>query len=103
MGQKRFNKVRPYSAQPTILPKPEFTLDLTEEELKIYVSTGKHPWWKFLFSKNTALESIPAILLKMNLTTGIFWHGFCKVPLFEISGNVLRGIAAIPFIQDVVN
>ena len=32
---QRFNKVRPYSAQATILPKPELTLDLTEEVLKI--------------------------------------------------------------------
>ena len=30
-----FNKVWPCSAQSTILPKPELTLDLTEEALKI--------------------------------------------------------------------
>ena len=35
MVEQRFNKVRPYSAQPAILPKPEFTLDRTEEALKI--------------------------------------------------------------------
>ena len=34
---QRFNKVRSYSAQATILPKPELTLGLTEEALKIMV------------------------------------------------------------------
>ena len=102
MMQHRFNKVQRCSAQPPILVKPEFTLDLTDETLKIYVSTGKHPLWKLLFSKNTGLQSIPAILLKTNATIIIFWHGFCKLTLFEISEVFLRGITAISFIQDVV-
>ena len=35
MVEQSFNKVRSYSAQPAILPKPEFTLDRTEEALKM--------------------------------------------------------------------
>ena len=40
--------------------------------------------------------------LKMNSATGIIWHGFWKVPLFNISENFLRGITIILFIQEVV-
>ena len=81
---------------PALLPKPELTLDLTEQTLKI------HPWWNLFFSKNTGLESIHAILLKTNSTTGIIWHGFCKVPFFNISENFLRGITVISFVQEVI-
>ena len=88
--------MRPCNAHPALLPKPELTLDLTEEALKI------HPWWKLFFSKNAGLESIPAILLKMNSTRGIIWHGFCKVPFFNILENFLRGITVISFIQEVI-
>ena len=73
--------MRPCSAHRALLPKPELTLDLTEQALKI------HPWWKLFFSKSAGLESIPAILLKTNSTTGIIWHGFCKVP-FLIFGKL---------------
>ena len=52
MVKHRFNRVRPCSAHLALLPKPELTLDLTEEALKF------HPWWKFFFSKNGGLESI---------------------------------------------
>ena len=35
MVQRHFNRVRPCSTQPAVLPKPELALDLTEEMLKI--------------------------------------------------------------------
>ena len=95
--------MRPCSVQPAILPKPEFTLGLNWRSAENSdVSTGKHPWWKFLFSKNAGLESIPVILLKTNSTTGNIWHGLCKVPLFSISENFLRGITVILLIQDFI-
>ena len=53
------------------------------------------------FQQNAGLESILAILLKTDFTTGIFWHGLCKVLLFEISKNFRRGITAIPFVKEV--
>ena len=36
MVSHRFNRVRPCSAHPALLPKRELTLDLTEETLKIH-------------------------------------------------------------------
>ena len=53
------------------------------------------------FQQNAGLESIPANFLKTNFTTGIFWHGFCKVLLVKISENFLRGITGIPLVQEV--
>ena len=86
MVQHHFNRVQPCSVHPTLLPKPELTFDLTEEALKI------HPWWKLFSAKMQVQSSFPAILLKTNSTTGIIWHGFCKVPslifwktFFEVS------------------
>ena len=35
-------------------------------------------------------------------TSGILWHGFCKVPFFKISENFQRCITVIPFIQEVL-
>ena len=70
--------MQPCSAQPAVLPKPEFTLDLTEEALKILM-------WKLHISKNAGLESIPPILLKTDSTTEVNRHGFYKVSLFNIS------------------
>ena len=74
MVSHRFNRVQPCNAHPALLPKPELTLDLTEQALKI------QPWKKLFYSKNAGLESISAILLKMNSTTRIIRHGFYKVP-----------------------
>ena len=53
--------MRPCSAHPTLLPKPELVLELTEEVLKI------HPWWKLVFSKNASLEFIPCDFIKNEL------------------------------------
>ena len=55
--------------------------------------------WKLFYSKNAGLESIPAILLKTNSTTGIIWRGFYKEPFLNILENFLRGITVISFIQ----
>ena len=74
MVSHRFNRVQPCNAHPALLPKPELTLDLTEQALKI------QPWKKLFYSKNAGLEFISAILLKMNSTTRIIRHGFYKVP-----------------------
>ena len=72
--------------------KPEITLVLTEEALKILMCPH---------SQNPGLESIPTILLKTHSTTEITWHGFCKLPHFKISENFLRGVTVISFIQEV--
>ena len=45
MVEHHLNRVRVCSAHPTNLPKPELTLDLTEEAVKI------HPWWKLFSAK----------------------------------------------------
>ena len=50
-----------HSAHPALLPKPELTLDLIEEALKIY------PWWKLFFSNNASLEFIPCDFLRNKL------------------------------------
>ena len=83
----RFNRVRPCSAHPALLPKPELTLDLTEEALKI------HPWWKLFFSKNASLEFIPCKFIKnelqhrdylawvLKVPSLIFWKTFIEVSL----------------------
>ena len=53
------------------------------------------------FQLNAGLESVPVFFFKTNFTAGIFWHGFWKVLLLKISENFLRGIAAIPLVQEV--
>ena len=45
MVEHRLNRVRVCSAHPAHLPKPELTLDPTEEALKIY------HWWKLFSAK----------------------------------------------------
>ena len=70
--------MQPCSAHPALLARPELTLDLTEEALKI------HPWWKLFFSKNASLEFIPC---------GTF---------FNILENFLRGVTVNSFIQEVI-
>ena len=95
--------MRPSSAHSAILPKPKFTLDLTEKALKILMYPQENILGGNFFSaKMQVLESVPAILLKTNSTRGIIWHEFWKTPLFNISENFLRGITVIPFIQEVV-
>ena len=70
--------MQPCSAHPALLARPELTLDLTEEALKI------HPWWKLFFSKNASLEFIPC------------------ATFFNILENFLRGVTVISFIQEVI-
>ena len=82
MMKQGFNKVRSCSAQPAILPKPEFKLDLTEEALKILMYPLEEILGGNFFSAEMCLELIRAILLKTEPTTGMFWHGLCKVLLF---------------------
>ena len=53
------------------------------------------------FLQNAGLESVPVSFLKTHFTITIFWHGFSKVLLFKTSENFLRGIAAIPLVQEV--
>ena len=38
----------------------------------------------------------------MDFTTWIIWHGFCKVPLFDLLENFLRVITVMSFTQEVV-
>ena len=64
-----FDKVRPSSAQLAILPKMEFTLDLTEEFWFIH---RKAPLLKTSIQQNAGLESILAILLKQTLPQGVY-------------------------------
>ena len=92
----RFNRVRPCSAHPALLPKPELTLDLTEEALKI------HPWWKLFFSKNASLEFIPCDFIKNELHHRDYLAWVLQGTFFNILENFLRGITVISFIQEVI-
>ena len=58
--------------QTAVLPKTEFTLELTEKSWFIH--------WKTClvetsFQQNAGLEFIPAMFFKEDFTAGIFWHG----------------------------
>ena len=88
--------MRPCSAHPVLLPKPELTLDLTEEALKI------HPWWKRFSSKNANLEFIPYDFIKNGLHHRDYLAWILQGTFFNILENILRGITVISFIQDVL-
>ena len=96
MVQHRFNRVWPCSAHPALLPKPQLTLDLTEEALKI------HPWWKLFFSKNASLEFIPCDFIKSELHHRDYLAWVLQGTFFNILENFLRGITVISFIQEVI-
>ena len=87
MVQHRFNSVWPCSAHPALLPKPQLTLDLTEEALKI------HPWWKLFFSKNASLEFIPCDFIKNELYHRDYLAWVLQGTFFNILENFLRGIS----------
>ena len=80
------NIVRPCSAHPTLLPKPELVLDLTEKTLKI------HPWWKLVFCKNASLEFIPCDFIKTELRHRDYLTLALQGTFFNILENFLRGI-----------
>ena len=88
--------MRPCSAHPTLLPKPELVLELTEEVLKI------HPWWKLVFSKNASLEFIPCDFIKNELHHRDYLAWVLQSTFFNILENFLRGIAVISFMQQVI-
>ena len=67
---------------------------LTVEALKVLIYPQVNSLMEAFFTKVKCLESFPAILLKKDSTTEIFQHGFCKVALFQLSGNFLRDIFA---------
>ena len=96
MVQHRFNSVWPCSAHPALLPKPQLTLDLTEEALKI------HPWWKLFFSKNASLEFIPCDFIKNELHHRDYLAWVLQGTFFNILENFLQGITDISFIQEVI-
>ena len=78
--------MRPCSAHPTFLPKPELTLDLTEEGLKI------QSWWKTFFSKNGSLEFIPSDFIKNELHHRDYLAWVLQGTFFNILENFLRVI-----------
>ena len=89
MVQHRFNRVRPCSSHPALLPKPtklELTLDLTEEALKI------HSQWKLFFSKNASLEFIPCDFIKNGLHQRDYLAWVLQGAFFSILENFLRSI-----------
>ena len=88
--------MQPWSAHPALLPKPELTLDLTEEALKI------HSRWKLFFSKNASLEFIPCDFIKNELHHRDYLAWVLQGTFFNILENFLRGITVISFIQDVI-
>ena len=96
MMQYPFNRVQPCSAHPALLPKPEITLDLTEEALKIHTS------WKLFFSKNASLEFIPCDFIKNELHHRDYLVWVLQDNFFNILENFLRGITVISFIQEVI-
>ena len=71
------------------------------EQLTFYLNqSSRWTWlkkcWKFwCIHRKTSLISTDS-------TAGIFWHGFCKLPFFEISEKFLRGITVVPFMQEAV-
>ena len=86
--------LRPCSAHPTLLPKPELVLGLAKEALK------SHPWWKLVFSKNASLEFIPCNFVKNELHhkdylawalqgSLIFWKTFFEVSLYFFIHEVI--------------
>ena len=81
--------MRPCSAQPAILPKLEFMLDLTEEALKVLMYPQENILGGNFFRKNAGLESVPGNIFKTVSTAGILYHGFCKVSLNKISKKTL--------------
>ena len=88
--------MRPCSAHPALLPKPDLTLDLTEEALKI------HPWWKLFFSKNASLEFIPCDFIKNELHHRDYLAWVLQSTFFNILENFPRGVTVISFIQEVI-
>ena len=88
--------MRPCSAHPALLAKPELTFDLTEEALKI------HPWWKLFFSKNASLEFIPCDFIKNELHHRDYLAWVLQGTFFNILENFLGGITVISFIQEVI-
>ena len=88
--------MRPCSAHPTLLPKAQLTLDLTEETLKV------HLWWKPFFSKNASLEFIPWDFVKNELHSSDYLAWVLQDTFFNILENFLRGITVISFIQEVI-
>ena len=68
----------PCSAQPVILPKREFILNLSEEALKISDISTRKTFFSVKFK-----VYIFAILMKIDSTTQIFLYGFCKTALFK--------------------
>ena len=91
----RLNIVQPCSVHPAILPKPELTLDLTEETLKIYP-------WKLFFSKNMSLVFILCDFIKNELHHRDYLAWVLQGTFFTILENFLRGITAISFIQEFI-
>lgn len=65
-------------------------LDLSEEMLKTFLVD-------MFLSKITSLESMLAILIKIDSTPEVSPQILCKVALLKISGNLLRDILAIAF------
>ena len=88
--------MRPCSAHPTLLSKPELVLDLAEEALKI------HPWWKLAFSKNASLEFIPCDFVKNELYHRDYLAWALQGTFFNISENFFRSITVISFMQAAV-
>ena len=91
MVQHRLNRVRPCSAHPALLPKPELTLDLTEEALKI------HPWWK-LFSAKMQVQGF----IKNELHHRDYLAWILQGTFFNILENFLQGITVISFMREVI-
>ena len=96
MVYHRLNRVQPCSAHPTLLPKPEITLDLTEEALRI------HCWWKLFFRKNASLEFISYDFIKSELHHRDYLAWILQGTFFNILENFPRGITVIFFIQRVI-
>ena len=95
--------LQPCSVQPAILLKPEVTLDLTEEALNILM----HPQDVLSLAETSFQQKCrsrvhPCEFIKNGIQHRDFWHGFCKMTLFNISENFLRSITVIPFMQEVV-
>ena len=78
------------------VPKPELTLELTEEVMKI------HPWWKLFFSRNASLEFIPCDFIKNELHHRDYLAWVLQGTFFNILENFLRGITVVSFIQEVI-
>ena len=61
------------------LRKMELTLNFLKKLWKFWCIYRKNTWKTILFSKGTAPESLPGILLKIDPTKEIFSHAFCKI------------------------